>query len=153
MLKLGKLADYATLLMTVLAAEPARLYSAHELAGRTHVAEPTAGKLLKLLARGGLVESLRGAQGGYRLARAPDRITVADVINAVEGPIAVTQCSVHKGNCAIEAFCGVRANWRLINKAIRGALETLTVAQMAEPLRRTAGSHRFITVPLVQVAS
>jgi len=151
MLKLGKLADYATLLMTALAAEPERLHSAHELAGRTHVSEPTAGKLLKLLAKGGLVEALRGAQGGYRLARAAERITVADVISAVEGPIAVTQCSVHKGGCAIEAYCGVRANWRLINRAIRGALETLTLAQMAAPLRRASLPRPFITVPLVAV--
>jgi len=138
MLKLGKLADYGTMLMTVLAAEPERLYSAHDLADRTHVAAPTVSKLLKLLTKGGLVESVRGAQGGYRLAHEASSITVADVIGAIDGgPIAVTQCSHHKGACAIEPFCGVRANWRLINHTIRHALESVTLAQMAAPLRRS----------------
>ena len=77
MLKLGKLADYGTMIMTVLAAEPERLYSAQELAGRTHVAAPTVSKLLKLFTKSRLVESLRGAHGGYKLARPATGITVA----------------------------------------------------------------------------
>jgi FeS assembly SUF system regulator len=93
MLKLGKMADYGTMLMTVLAAEPGRQYSAQELATRTHVAAPTVSKLLKQLTRGGLIASLRGAQGGYRLARPAESITVADVIAAIDGPIALTQRS------------------------------------------------------------
>jgi FeS assembly SUF system regulator len=108
MLKLGKLADYGTMIVTVLAAEPARLYPAQELATRTHVAAPTVSKLLKLLTKAGLVESLRGAHGGYKLARSPDAITVADVIGAIDGPIGLTECSVHKGDCAVESTCGVR---------------------------------------------
>ncbi len=137
MLKLSKLSDYATVLMTQLASEPVRLHSAHDLSGRTHVAAPTVSKLLKLLAKGGLVESIRGAQGGYRLAKSPAQITVAAIISVIEGPIALTQCSVHKGSCVIEPFCGVRSNWRLINKAIRNSLESVTLAQMAAPLRRS----------------
>ncbi len=105
------------------------------------MAAPTVSKLLKQLAKHGLVESIRGAHGGYRLARRPELITVADVVSALEGPIALTQCSVHGGGCAIEPHCGVRSNWRLINGAIRQALESVTLAQMAEPLRgrRQAG--------------
>jgi len=136
MLKLGKLADYSTMIVTVLAAEPERLYSAHELAGRTHVAAPTVSKLLKQLTKSGLVESLRGARGGYKLARPAGDITVADVIAAIDGPIGLTQCSVHKGDCAVESYCGVRSNWRLINAAIHQALQSLTLADMAKPLRR-----------------
>lgn len=136
MLKLSKLADYATLLMTEMAARPDRVHTAHELAERTHVSAPTVAKLLKQLARGGLLESLRGAHGGYRLARAPSRISVAEVIRALEGPIAVTQCSTHGGGCTLESDCAARANWRLINTAIRQALEAVTLAQMATPLRR-----------------
>lgn len=142
MLKLGKLADYGTMLMTAMAAEPARLHSAHDLAHKTHVAAPTVSKLLKLLSRGGLIDSLRGAHGGYRLARSPSRITVADVIAAIDGPIGLTECSVHKGDCAIESSCGVRGNWRLINAAIHEALKSVTLAQMSHPLRSRPGQSR-----------
>lgn len=136
MLKLSKLSDYATVLATAMAADPSRTHAATELAALAHVSAPTAAKLLKLLAKGGLVESVRGAHGGYRLSRAPEAITVADVIAAVEGPIAVTECSENHSGCSIEASCSTRANWRLINRAIRGALEAVTLAQMAVPARR-----------------
>jgi FeS assembly SUF system regulator len=136
MFKLGKLTDYGTVVMTALAVQPEALRNAHELAEETHVAAPTVAKLLKQLAKGGLVESIRGAHGGYRLARPPAQITVADVVCALEGPIALTQCAVHEGGCSIESHCGVRGNWRLINTAIRQALESVTLAQMAEPMRR-----------------
>jgi FeS assembly SUF system regulator len=136
MFKLGKLTDYGTVVMTALAVRPEALRNAHELAEETHVAAPTVSKLLKQLAKAGLVESIRGAHGGYRLARPPERITVADVVCALEGPIALTQCAVHEGGCSIESHCGVRGNWRLINTAIRQALESVSLAQMAEPMRR-----------------
>lgn len=136
MFKLGKLTDYGTVVMTALAVRPEALRNAHDLAEETHVAAPTVSKLLKQLAKSGLVESIRGAHGGYRLARTPDRITVADVVCALEGPIALTQCAVHEGGCSIESHCGVRGNWRLINTAIRQALESVSLAQMAEPMRR-----------------
>lgn len=135
MFKLGKLTDYGTVVMTALAARPEALRNAHDLAAETHVAAPTVSKLLKQLQKNGLVESIRGAHGGYRLARSPEQITVADVVSALEGPIALTQCSVHDGGCSIESHCGVRGNWRLINTAIRQALESVTLAQMAEPMR------------------
>lgn len=137
MFKLGKLTDYGTVLMTALAAEPARMQTSQELATRTRLAAPTVAKLLKLLGKAGLVEALRGARGGYRLARAPERITVADIVSALEGPIALTECSVHRG-CGIENHCGVRSNWRVINDAIRSALEAVTLAQMTLPLHRPA---------------
>ncbi|HUP92861.1 MAG TPA: SUF system Fe-S cluster assembly regulator [Solimonas sp.] len=143
MLKLSKLADYATVLLTAMAREPARVYNGQELAARTHVPVPTAAKLLKKLARAGLLESQRGAQGGYRLVRAPERITVAEVIRALEGPIAVTQCSGHVGHCGIESTCATRGNWRLINSAIRQALEAVTLAQMAVPTRPSEAPLRF----------
>lgn len=135
MFKLGKLTDYGTVVMTALAADPERLRNAQELAAQTRVAAPTVAKLLKQLCKSGLVESVRGAHGGYRLARKPSAITVADVVSAIEGPIALTQCAVHGGGCSIEAFCGVRGNWRLIGVAIRRALEAVTLEQMAAPLR------------------
>jgi FeS assembly SUF system regulator len=141
MLKLGKMADYGTMIVTVLAAEPDRLYPAQELAAHTHVTAPTVSKLLKVLTKAGLVESLRGAHGGYKLARQPAAITVADVIAAIDGPIGLTQCSVHKGDCAVESTCGVRGNWRLINTAVHQALKSVTLADMAQPLRRPGESR------------
>ena len=148
MFKLGKLTDYGTVLMTALALDVGRTQTSQELAHATHLAPPTVAKLLKLLGKAGLVESLRGAHGGYRLAREPSRITVADIVCALEGPIALTQCSVHQGGCGIESHCGVRANWRVINDAIRSALEAVTLAEMCLPLRRKPVSQRGQDIPI-----
>jgi FeS assembly SUF system regulator len=137
MLKLGRLTDYATVIMTALALQPEGVKSAHDLAADTRVAEPTVCKVLKLLAKSGLVDSLRGAHGGYRLARPASQITVADVVSAIEGPIGLTECSVH-GDCSIEPHCAVRGNWQLISRAIRVALEAVTLEQMAKPPQRPA---------------
>ena len=143
MLKLSKLSDYATVLITAMAGDAARTWSAQELGVRGHVSAPTAAKLLKLLGKAGLVESVRGAHGGYKLARGPEKISVADIIAAVEGPIAVTQCAQHGGGCSIEGSCATRSNWRLINGAIRRALEAVTLAQMAAPMRRSGSPIQF----------
>ncbi|MDO9451487.1 MAG: SUF system Fe-S cluster assembly regulator [Stagnimonas sp.] len=133
MLKLGKLTDYATVLLAAMAAAPERLHAAQELAQRTSVAAPTVAKLMKQLQQGGLVSSTRGARGGYRLLKAPAQVTVADVIRALEGPIALTDCAVH-GACALEEGCGAKAPFRLINAAITQALEAVTLADMAASL-------------------
>ena len=141
MFKRGTLPEAGPVLMTARAVDPARLQTSQELAGSTRLAAPTVAKLLRLLGKAGLVESLRGAHGGYRLARTPDRITVADIVAALEGPIALTECAVHRG-CGIESHCGVRSNWRVINDAIRSALEAVTLAQMTLPLQRAAARDR-----------
>lgn len=133
MLKLSKLADYATVLMTLIARDAEHVHSGLELAERSGLPAPTVSKLLKTLARGNLLQSLRGAHGGYRLARPAERISVADIIAALEGPIGVTECASHPGGCTLESACSTRANWRLINVAIRQALEAVTLAQMATP--------------------
>lgn len=133
MLRLSKLTDYGTVLMTALARHPSEQRSAAELAENTHIAAPTVRKLLKRLTHAGLVESSRGAQGGYRLARAPERISVADVIAALEGPLGLTECAVHNGRCGIESDCSLRGNWRIINRAIRDALSGVSLAEMTAP--------------------
>lgn len=145
MLKLSRLADYATVVMSLIAAEPVRVHTGVELAERSHIPAPTVAKLLKLLTRGGLLESQRGAHGGYRLVREPARMSVADVIRALEGPIGVTECSIHEGNCGIESQCGTRQGWRLINTAIRQALEAVTLDQLAAPQRRTEIPVQFLS--------
>jgi FeS assembly SUF system regulator len=109
--------------------------SVRELAAETHVPLPTVSKLLKALTRSGLLVSHRGVKGGYGLARRPEQITVAQVISALDGPIAITDCSAETGvsRCELERLCAVRTNWQRINVAIRDALESLTLADMARP--------------------
>lgn len=136
MLRLSKLTDYATVLMTRLAQAPDELHSAQSLASRTRVELPTVSKVLKQLARAGLVVSQRGAQGGYRLARPADDISVAEIIAALEGPLGMTECSIHAGLCAQESVCSVRRNWRKISRAIVGALDEVSLADMAEPMEQ-----------------
>lgn len=139
MLKLGRLTDYATLVMTQLASEPQRMRSAHDIAERVHVASPTVAKLLRLLSRAGLVESERGARGGYRLARSAAAISVADIVTAIEGPVALTQCAGSHSRCSIQQRCGVGGSWRLINAAVEQALAAVTLQHMADSdaLQRT----------------
>ena len=133
MLRVTKLTDYATVVLTVLAAQPDAVLSASELAERAGLEAPTVSKLLKPLAQAGLVEGFRGANGGYRLARAADEIGLIEIVEAMEGPLGMTECSVHAGNCGIEDHCGVRANWRRINDVVVEALRGVTLAQMLAP--------------------
>lgn len=133
MLRVTKLTDYATVVLTVLAAQSDAVLSASELAERAGLEAPTVSKLLKPLAQAGLVEGFRGANGGYRLARAADEIGLVEIVEAMEGPLGMTECSVHAGNCGIEDHCGVRANWRRINDIVIEALRGVTLAQMLAP--------------------
>ena len=131
MLRMGKLTDYATVVLANLAQEPARHRAAAELAERTRLTRPTVSKVLKGLQRAGLVISSRGAQGGYRLARAPGEITAAQILDVFEGPIAITECSSASSQCGIERLCRVGGAWQRINAGIRRALEDVTLQQLA----------------------
>lgn len=135
MFRLSKLADYATVLMACLSEEPAALLSAQALAERTRLEGPTVQKLLKQLAQSGLVLSTRGASGGYRLARAASAICIADIVAAIEGPLGMTECSIHAGLCGRENYCTVSGNLRKISAAVEGALRAVTLADMAAPPR------------------
>ena len=136
MIRLTKLADYGIVLMTHLASERTRtVHTARDLAAMTRVPLPTVSKILKALAHMGILESHRGVGGGFTLARDPQRISVADVVTALEGPIAITEClSEGPGACELEAGCPVRSNWDRINGVVRGALERLSIAEMARPV-------------------
>jgi FeS assembly SUF system regulator len=134
MLRISKMTDYAVMLATHLAASGGP-HAARDLAVQTQIPEPTASKVLKKLARAGVVISQRGAKGGYALARPPQQIGVNEVIEAIEGPIAVTECSDEStdSSCEYETNCGVRANWQRINFAVHTALSQITLADMALP--------------------
>lgn len=145
MLRVSKLTDYATVVMTCLA-EADGVLSAQVLAERVRLEAPTVSKLLKQLAQAGLVDSFRGVSGGYRLADEPRNISVAAIVEAMEGPIGMTQCSVHEGQCELEAHCGVRVNWQRISNAIEHALASVSLADMLHP----AATHS-VSIPLKMV--
>ena len=133
MLRLSNLADYAVVIMATAARTPAGRLSATSIAQSTGVPAPTAAKLLGTLARVGLLESARGVAGGYALARAPEAISLADVVEAVEGPIALTQCSDSESGCAMEKRCDVRPHLSIINSTVRSALAQVSLADTARP--------------------
>jgi FeS assembly SUF system regulator len=148
MLRISRLTDYATVILASLG--NGGLASAAEIAERTHIGVPTVSKLLKELQRAGLVRSVRGARGGYQLARPAAEINAADIIDAVEGPVALTECAGGTGQCGIEATCLVGHGWQRISRAIRRALTGVSLdelvrrdAPFAVPdLSRLAGSAR-----------
>lgn len=130
MFRISRLTDYGTLILVYLAEQDGRLCSASEVAGGTHVATPTVQKLLKVLARTGLVDSVRGADGGYRLSRSPQRINAAQILDALEGPVAITECSTQESQCELEPLCHVGSAWQRINNALRVALSDISLTDL-----------------------
>jgi len=134
-MRLSSMADYAVVTMCAAARHcgSARV-SAAELAQETGLPQPTVQKLVSLLSRAGLLRSVRGAGGGLKLARPAAAITLADIVEAVEGPIALTAC-VEQGrhDCALEAACNVRPHWSLVNETLRGALAGVPLTRLAQP--------------------
>jgi len=137
MLRIGKLTDYATRLMACMAAQPETVNSAVSLAERARLEVPTVSKLLKLLTQAGLVESFRGVSGGYRLANSPESISIADIVSAIEGPIAMTECSLARESCHHEPHCEISGTWQQISKAIETTLKKITLADMAQAQKST----------------
>lgn len=136
MLRLSKLTDYATVILSHIAKESGQTHSALCVAEATGIALPTVSKILKLLVNTNVLVSTRGTKGGYALARAPENISVAEVISALEGPIALTECSISHEGCEQASGCGISGNWGLINKAIRNTLESISLADMIKPAHR-----------------
>jgi FeS assembly SUF system regulator len=131
MLRISKLSDYAMVILATLAGEPERVQTATALSERTRIAAPTVSKLLKQLQRAGLVSSTRGLHGGYQLARSASEISAAAILDALEGPIALTDCSAGRGLCVIEETCRVGHAWQRLNWVIRRSLHDVTLAQLA----------------------
>jgi len=131
MLRMSRLTDYATVLLAALADEPERVQTAASLAEQTRIAAPTVCKLLKQLQRAGLVTSTRGLRGGYQLARPAAQISAAAILDALEGPVALTDCSAGHGRCEIEDTCRVGRVWQRLNLAFRRSLYEVSLAQLA----------------------
>jgi len=142
MLRISKLTDYATVLLAELAKQPSwdQRVSASDLADATGLELPTAAKILKTLARSGLIESVRGVHGGYRLAIAPEAMSVAAIITAMEGPIALTECGLEPGLCSRESHCGLRGHWQRIGQAVEQSLTQLSLADLARPAEASKAS-------------
>jgi FeS assembly SUF system regulator len=134
MIKIGKLTDYAVVLMGKLSKEGDGVSrSAHYLSEKTGVPEPTVAKIMKMLAQENLVASVRGAAGGYKLSKAPDQISIAEIIAAMEGPIAIVSCvSGDEGDCMIAASCPMKGNWDKVNQSIKSALDEVKLTEMMD---------------------
>ncbi|MDS4042562.1 MAG: SUF system Fe-S cluster assembly regulator [Candidatus Competibacter sp.] len=151
MIRITREADYGILLMTCLAQAGGQPRSAAALAQQRRLPLPMVSKILKALARAGLLISQRGAQGGYSLARPPAEISAANIIGALEGPLAITECSAeaHDG-CARQEHCEVSNHWPRINQAIYTALQSISLLEMSRPepprLARLYPSHRAAAI-------
>jgi FeS assembly SUF system regulator len=145
MIRMTRLTDYGILLLTLFAKDAAKgLHSARGLAGETHLPLPTVSKVLKALAKHGLLEAHRGVKGGFTLSRRPEDINVAEIIDAFEGPIGVTDCtSVDTPCCDVERTCGTREHWKRINRVVIDALRGVTLAEMARPAIPAAAPVEF----------
>jgi FeS assembly SUF system regulator len=131
MLRISRLTDYATVILASLAEQPDRVQTATALAEQTRIAAPTVSKLLKQLQRAGLVVSTRGLHGGYQLSRPATQISAAAILDALEGPIALTDCAAGHGHCEIEESCRVGRVWQRLNLAVRRSLYEISLAQLA----------------------
>src|SRR5690606_263891 len=134
MLRVSKIIDYGTLLLTHMASDPQRVFSAADLAATLGLGQPIVSKVLKSLTQREIVKSTRGARGGYALGKAPEDISIADIIDALDDqPFGLTECSATPGSCSVEAACNIRSNWQRINAIVRKTLEQVSIADMVSP--------------------
>jgi FeS assembly SUF system regulator len=149
MLQINKLTDYAIIILSFLAVMPEKMVSATQVAQHTHLSVPTVSKILKILAEYALVQSFRGVDGGYQLARSAKEITLADTLAAIEGKLAITKCCT-ASLCVLDSLCTVKENWQLINKKIVAALASVTIHDMMRPLAGHTIALRGIPIMVEQ---
>ncbi len=134
MVRISKLTDYGMVIMALMASNPARLFQTHEIAKHTSVAVPTVSKLLKILTKHQFLRSERGMHGGYQLAGDPTAISVVDLIQALEGPLAITECNLGHAYCPTETNCSIRQPWLRINRVITEALSSIKLSDLTYPM-------------------
>lgn len=155
MFRLTRLTDYAIALLTHMVSDDKPIWSASDLATRTRLPQPTVSKILKHLAKTGLIRALRGAAGGYQLPRPPQDISILQIVEAMDGPISITDCSgvSRDSECLIRDFCVLGGRWNKINHAVRHALATVSLDDMAAKGPRANhdcgidGAHASISIP------
>lgn len=130
MLRITKITDYGFILLAHMAnQEEGALHNAKDLSSSIDIPLPTVSKVLKILTQGGILKSHQGSKGGYSLAKPTDRITAAEIIEAIEGPVAITECSSAEG---CDRNCAVSPSWKRVNGAVIGALDGLKLSDMAQ---------------------
>jgi len=151
MIKLSRLTDYAVTLLTQMVNEGQALWTTNDLAEKTGLSISTSSKILKQLAKNGIIVAQRGAQGGYHLSRPAATISIANIIEAMDGPIALTDCAEGgEQNCRVEKLCPMSGNWDRINRAVKNALEEVSLADMAVPSpHKTVRPHQDIVLQAV----
>ena len=135
MLKISRMADYAVVVLSQLVRRPDAVKTARGLAGETGIPEAAVAKLLNLLSREGVLTAHRGAHGGYSVGRPAAQITVADIIAAVDGPLALTSCvdGSTAERCGVESLCPLKGHWNAVNRAVAGVLEEITLEALLQP--------------------
>jgi len=146
MFRLSKLSDYAIVLSARIAGNDGAVFTARGLSAETDIPWPTVARLLKLLMAGGLLRSVQGRKGGYALTRSPAKISLVEIIEVIEGPVALTECNRVTGNCGIQHSCRVQGHWQVINHAVRQSLAAITLADMSGttlPVARVARGQQM----------
>ena len=134
MLRLSRMNDYAVVVMGHMANRNGDLVTTVEIAEATGIPATTISQVLKKLSHANLVTSQRGARGGYSMKSSPEDISVADIVAALEGPVALTACvDGVEGSCSVETLCPMRGGWEKVNSAIREALDSVSLAEMLMP--------------------
>lgn len=154
MIRINRETDYATAILGLMAGRPGERFSAGWLAEQRRLPPAMVSKILKQLVRCQLLESHRGAKGGYSLARPPEAISIAQVVRAIEGPIALTDCIEGGGQaCQYSPYCAISSNWSRINDAFYQALEGVSIKDMSEPLSPEHPSLRGIDIRIKSAVS
>jgi FeS assembly SUF system regulator len=130
MIILSKLADYGVIVATQMALDPGRQTTAAALAIETRLPRATVAKVLKTLAHAGIVSGARGAAGGYRLTRPANAIALSDIVAAIDGALAPTQCTSHQPDCSRAEFCSTRPHWQRISRVVGAALSAISLAEL-----------------------
>jgi len=143
MIKLSKMTDYGVVIMSEMARLPERTMTAPDVSLHTGLPVPTAAKILRILAKSPFLTSQRGAHGGYQIARAPADISIAEIVRAMEGPVAVTSCVDDSvDDCSVQSCCPMRGGWEKINRALNTALEEVTLADMCQETENVSTAIR-----------
>jgi len=141
MIKLSNLADYAVVLMSHMALKPEHVHAAAEISAHTGIPLPTVSKILGTLVRGGILQSLRGLNGGFKMSRSAEDITIADIVQAVDGPVQLTNCiGTGASECDHESNCLTRGQWHRINDAVKQALDSVPLSDMTASIPDFIGS-------------
>ena len=133
MLRISKLADYGTVVMVYLVHHQDKLCNARDIATHTHLSIPTVSKLLKKLTSAGLLISVRGASGGYKLQRSAAEISVADILFALDEQRGIIECHMKSSDCSLGQVCRIQTNWRIISQAVESALSSVSLDALAQP--------------------